>query len=234
MFRSRPAAATALLVTATAFSAASAHAAVMISAEDDSFLKRSDAGSVVHGLEPSLLVKEDNGANVNDRVAFIDFNLSSITADVANARIDLVVINPGVSGTDTDAFRLEFVADGNANENIDEATFSKGTTTIEDGSDDLIVNDDIGGFIGNFTLSASSTTATVDTVELVDAINSDTNGVLTLVLRRTSNNSSVASFASRNNSTLAAPTLTLTLVPEPASLALLGLGTLCLLGRRTR
>ena len=196
-------------------------APISIVAEDDSFLKRSDSASQVNGLLPVIEVKDDTAVNPNDRLGFLDFNLSTIIGEVTAAQIDLQVTS-ALAGT----YRLDAVLDGNTNENIIESTFSKATTGLEDNSDDFLINSLV-SFVADSTITSSSTSISFSSTELINLLNDDTNDVITLVLRRVGTpNAGVAAFASRNQTVRATLTLTVTtaVVPEPASVASIGAG----------
>ena len=74
----------------------------------------------------------------------------------------------------------------------------------------------------------------MSTSDLVDFINLDTNGYVTLMVGRLQQSSSFDQWASSEHATLNGPQLTLeyTPVPEPASLALMGLGGLAVIKRK--
>lgn len=73
---------------------------------------------------------------------------------------------------------------------------------------------------------------TFSSPELVDFLNADTDGAVSLLLRRTTGGQPNLCFASKEPTSLAPPTLQLSLVPEPDRAALLALAGLALLGRR--
>ncbi len=91
-----------------------------------------------------------------------------------------------------------------------------------------------------FTVGFTTTNATqsVDLAgNLEDFLRADSNGLASLVIRRSgSNNSTLSAFHSKENTGgFTPPTLTFnTVIPEPVSLSILGLGGLCLLGGRRR
>ncbi|MEM6552654.1 MAG: hypothetical protein AAF750_11075 [Planctomycetota bacterium] len=68
----------------------------------------------------------------------------------------------------------------------------------------------------------------------VDFLNADTNGVVTLIIVRTTNENVTSVFASSENTDFDGPSLTLTVIPEPGSFALLTCGSVLVLGRRRR
>jgi len=70
--------------------------------------------------------------------------------------------------------------------------------------------------------------------DLLNFINADNNGFVTLMIGRTGVSTSSEQFASRSNGTYAAPTLTLDIIPEPATLGLLGVAGFGLLVFRRR
>jgi PEP-CTERM motif len=94
--------------------------------------------------------------------------------------------------------------------------------------------------VGQFqTVSKSAGGANGDSISmttagLVSFLNLDTNGFVTLMVGRLQQSSSFDQWASSEHATLAGPKLILdyTPVPEPASLALMGLGGLMLVARK--
>ncbi|QDU33271.1 hypothetical protein KS4_13160 [Poriferisphaera corsica] len=67
----------------------------------------------------------------------------------------------------------------------------------------------------------------IDSEDLVDFVNNDSNGFITLMIGRTNLSSAVEQFASRSHGSFNAPTLSLTYdqvpIPEPSSMALLSM-----------
>jgi hypothetical protein len=82
-------------------------------------------------------------------------------------------------------------------------------------------------------------TVSFSNTALTNFINADTNGVITLMLRRSGGNAGGTNNLAFRSKEFddgvgdpTAPTLTITPVPEPGTLALLGAGTLALIRRR--
>ena len=123
---------------------------------------------------------------------------------------------------------------------------SSGQNWIESGAgsitfDNAPANDISGAFFtsdatGVLTSVSSAPIGVVNfssTTALVDFINNDTDGLITLMVAQASPLDSFR-FASGETSVGIEPTLELTYIPEPASVLLLGLGGVMLLARRRR
>jgi hypothetical protein len=195
-----------------------------------------------------------NGGGSRFRTTFIRFDISSVTGTIgADAQLQL-----GQTFTKGGAKTMHVygLVDGDAGEFWSEATLcydnAPGFLTPPEGNnlgyyaiDSRLVL--LGTFIipaapdgtpsGGATLSTPRLILTdPTTLPLADFLNADTNGVVTLVLINeagTSANNSENRFASKEDPTdWAAPALVF--VPEPATLALAGLGSLITLRRRHR
>ena len=100
----------------------------------------------------------------------------------------------------------------------------------------------LGGFttVGTGSGGAAGDSYSVSGPALVDLLNADTNGFVTLMMAYTSNTSTNEQFAAQTGSGTATglpgPRLTLeyTVIPEPAALTLSALGCLLLWGRKRR
>lgn len=88
--------------------------------------------------------------------------------------------------------------------------------------------------LGTSNGGASGDTYSITGANLVNFLNLDSNGFVTLLLGRNNVSSQQEQWAAENHTSLAAPTLILeyTPIPEPASLALMGLGGLVLVVRK--
>jgi hypothetical protein len=104
-----------------------------------------------------------------------------------------------------------------------------------DTSSSFAFTQDATGVLDTFSVVGSNNEGTVggthtfSSGDLITFLNSDTDGIINLMMSRAGESSSLEAFASKENGTYAAPQLELTyVVPEPVSIALLGFGALVL------
>lgn len=180
----------------------------------------------------------DNGSTT--RKGYIRFDTSSITGAVTAASLDLVVsqIDSGIGNNDQTIYIY-----GLTDETLD--NWAPATTTWANApanNTGSAYQADLtkASLLGTFKLDHNGDKAApVGTVvglsnqALINFLNSDTNGRVTFILGRTGTGGGLnLLFASDTHATLAPPTLTI--VPEPATLATLGLWGLIAVGRRRR
>jgi len=221
----------ALAATFTLVCTAATHAAPMVT-RTTAFGNGADTYSDVDGnIQGGNNLIRVRGSN--DRITYLRFDISDIDpVEVTDVTFDIVKINIEGGG---DAFSLYGLNNDDTLENFNEGTFNDttpGAFTAASiaGGDASRVTDlaDIDPPNDQTPLGFTQT----DGDPLVDFIQADTNGIITFVL--VANSGASIEYASKENTTLDAPALTFTLIPEPGSFALLGVGALAGCVRRRR
>ncbi|QNN24289.1 PEP-CTERM sorting domain-containing protein [Planctomycetales bacterium ZRK34] len=208
------------------------------------------------GSSSSLVVKNGAAPDQYTRKTYLRFDLAAWNGgSFAAARLDLRISNNDDQGTPTD-FVVEVLGLVDGYAGVDQTPTPDGDVTDEEDVHDEFwaestldwdsapANVTTSGFsltsdavsLGTFNVTANDTTAdwvSFSSAALDNFIHADTNGVITLIVRRTgahAGGSSNLSFYSKEASAASAPTLTL--IPEPATLAMLAMGSLGLIRRR--
>jgi hypothetical protein len=214
----------------------------------DSFIRRGNA-TTNYGASGAVEVKYGATNDSTNRKGYLKFDLTSLnnaaSDNVSAASLKLVVSSFSDSdGTPKTAatFTLFGLVDGTTGEDFvegDGGTDNNPAGEIRwDNAPGNVTSSDTGVTnvfeIGDFTISNTlGSVATVNASSLVTFLNSDTNNVATFILvRKTQDQGLTTSFASKENTTYAAPTLEITLVPEPSALSLLALPAAACLRRR--
>ena len=153
----------------------------------------------------------NSGASVNTRKGVIEFDFQDpIVVKDASLMLDLSGLSNGTSGT----FYVWGIDDSSALEHFNEATahyntfssiFETSIDGINNNSNHLYGN----AMLGQFSVTTSDVGKTISfsSSALIDFINEDTDGVVTVILTRGSNNSTNTAFASRQHATLNPPRL---------------------------
>jgi len=229
-----------LLSSGAAALAATAAQAATLTAIKDTYVDSAN-GTTNYGSSADLEVVTSNMTTGTSRVAYISFDISGITGPIVSASLDL----QKTSGRGNRATGYFGVTDESF-DSFDETTLTYdnnpllptgagGDATSLTGDTDLgILQSTTPDRIDGVDPYTSFDDTSNGTDELVDFLNSDTNGIVTFAIRSDSVNGNPFVFASRDNTTpgLFAPTLTVTVIPEPASAA--GIGLLGLVGLRRR
>ncbi len=230
---------TALALAVTTLVASTASAAVLTAVRDT--YVDSDNGTTNFGSDATLVVETGNNAADRSRITFVSFDISSVTLPVTSATLDVLKLSGrgdratgyfGITDESFDGFD-EMSLTYDSNPLLPPGAGGDGRSLIGETDLGLLQSSTADRRDGiDLYTSFDDTADGVD--ELVDFINSDTNGIVTFAIHSEQENGNVFTFFSRESTDAAAvaPTLTLTVVPEPASAAAIGL--LGLVGLRRR
>lgn len=238
-----------LAVIGTALSAPAQ--ATLLPPTDDTFVQADNAGPF--GTGATIPIKHTYGTNSSnstsgsDRIGLFGFDLTGQASVITNATLSLNYTSGGEetnSGRDYN-FTVYGISDGGTNELFDENTltfssFGYGSSTLHGSFDPTGLTS-----LGNFTTTGVGGTVNFSNASLLSFINADANDRVSFIIFRNSQRSNTFNstiFATKENANSALrPTLALApnapvvaAVPEPTSLALLGLGGLALVATRRR
>lgn len=198
-------------------------AATILTASKDTYIdSNSGTGNFGGG---TTMVSNDTGAR--DRMAFFSFDLSTFTGTATGVKLDLRD-NIGNAGTKTyDIYGLIDAEDG-----WTEGTVTWNTATFRSGNTIDLTKVYGGVKLGSFNTAqnASFTAFDVTSGNYLNFLNADGNNILTFVIIDPSTDTNGSGWATREEGTL--PAATLTIIPEPSTALLSGLGILFLLYRR--
>jgi hypothetical protein len=232
-------------ILAIAAMAVAAQASVILNADADTYVRGGNtltSGTSNFGTEGILAVKRGTGGANKNFKSVIRFDAGSTDLSAATG-INLALVL-GLDHTADDTFNLYGVADGSALESFGETTLTHAssavfvdqyldTDTYPLGIDTSVASgyfydSDSDGADVLASFSVSSTAAAGDvfnisTAAMLAFAQDSANSALTFVLVKT-NDSGKTQFASKENLTYGGPTLTV--IPEPATIGMLGLGAL--------
>ncbi|MEM9444595.1 MAG: DNRLRE domain-containing protein [Verrucomicrobiota bacterium] len=217
-----------ILLTST-----SAEAQIAIEASDNAFFRNRFASA--RNASETLEIRDD-GTGQNGRISYLRFDVSSLNPpDIASVTLDLYFSNFNGSVDDPETLFLYALNDGaDANFGNSETSWSStGANALtpnnrpDAGFAELIPNANTTGSLASLSLAglADETVLSfdIDLASFQTLLTNDTNNEITLMLAGF--NGTVSSFASvTNTSGFAVPTLSVTAIPEPSSLALLIVG----------
>jgi hypothetical protein len=170
--------------------------------------------------------------NSTDRVVLLRFDSANFGANTSAATF-LLNANPDTvtQFQGTFNYRVWGVNDGDPQDEVfTEAGYNPGdANTVYDGSANLIDTTQLTN-LGDVNSISAGDNFNFSSAALTSFIQADTNGTVALLVERLSLGGN-STFYSRENQT-APPRLDITVVPEPTSLALLGLGSLLVARRR--
>ena len=222
-------------------------AAITLSPDADSYVQKG-AATTNFGNAVGLVIK-DSGTGTTTRHAYIRFDVSGLVlSHLVAASLDLTVEarNDGGGPKQNYTVKVWGLNNGHAGEAWVEGNGNADNNPAGEiiwsnaPANDTANNNFIGAQatqLASFTVLGTANPGDVYSISgasLVNFLQADTNGLVTLMLRRVGGNgSNNLSFASKESKVRSAAALNLTIVPEAAT-GLLGLLGMAMLGRRRR
>ena len=227
--------------------ATASHGATIVT-NADSFIQRGNGSDTLantnFGGDDGLIVK-NSGATTDTRKIYLLFDLSTITSTITTASIDLTLLTN--SGTSTKTLSFDFANTltytfneidtvENMNTGIDWVNApNNGSGNALTGNTTYLSGQSIASSVASGTILSYGNAALVN--YLNDEIDNGDQQALIIIRRTDGSSSDNLVFYSRNNgavdgTTIIAPTLNFTVVPEPSALLLSALGSLALLRRK--
>ena len=217
--------------------AASAQAVVIDPEDDTRVYHGTPTGN--EGATNNLTVKADS-ASLNDYKPYMRFDLSSFTPTITSASLDLIAQGEAMEANDVLTVNVYGLNDGTAGE----TTWTEGGITWNNAPGNVTTSD--AGFVNSTLLgtfdvtdngSIVGTTYSFSSAALITFLNADTNNKVTIMLSSAEGSGDDAdanyvSFAGFEHATYDGPKLTV--IPEPATMGLLGIGGLLALVRKNR
>ncbi|MDA3872852.1 MAG: DNRLRE domain-containing protein [Kiritimatiellae bacterium] len=190
--------------------------ALLIDAVEDTYVWTANPDSI-YGSSSVIVVANDGGSAISkgkDRNGIIEFDISTVTNLITG--IELLLTSEGFSRD----YQLYGIPDTATDESFDQDTLTFNTfqysTTSENGSLDTDSLLDLGGF------TTSSTSVNFSSAALLSFVQNDTNDTVSFVLYGLTQDGNDEEFNSIESGS-GIPQLNITTIPEPSSLALIGL-----------
>lgn len=195
-----------------------AQAAVIISS-GDTYIRNSVPDTNLNSPDP-YMVSNLSGTNV--RMAVFSFDISAVPpGTIAAAKLQL----QDVIGNATQSYQVWGLLD--AHETFDETTLTWNTAGFLSGSNIDTAKAYGGAMLGNFSNVQNSVNTVFDVTSgnFLNFLNASGNNSVTFVIVDTNSGGGGSGWATKEHTTALQPTLTLTAIPEPSTLAVLCLSS---------
>lgn len=195
--------------------------------------------STNYGTSQVIAVKRDTGLG-NSRKGYLRFDFGSTLETVTDATLDLYYsgTNTGIGNkpANPSTYTVYGLNDGHLHENWSETgiTWNNAPGNITSSSSGFNSSETtyLGTFDINFNTTSAGDKVSFTSQALINFLNDDSNGLVTLLLSRKQANFSIEYFSSKEHTLLPDPTLTVNTVPLPASFYLFGSALIVLYARK--
>lgn len=234
------------IIAATAALIGAVSAASSITTTQDGWIDHNDGTVKDSGTGDRLNIATPNGSAIQQysRVAYFGFDVSSIDLSQVTSATFNVTAAADITGSYDGANDYRFyLVDNTLADAFDETTITDGNAPGHTNADRLAAQRTQGTILADFALGSPAAgqaiSVTFSAASLADFAN-DSNDFLTIVAEYRGqnnggyNNNTGLGFESKDMTAGTAATIDFTLVPEPSSVSLLGLGALGILLRRKR
>ena len=194
----------------------------------DSFITASSP-STNFGVSEVIGVKRDTALG-NSRKGYLRFDIGSSFGSVSDASLNLSYAGTNSGSINRPAnpstYTVYGLKDNHLQENWSETGITWNNAPGNITSSTSGFNSSETTFLGTFDINFSTINIGdqlgFTTPALIDFLNDDSNGLISLLLSRSQANFSIEYFSSKENALLLEPTLSITAVPLPASLYFFG------------
>jgi hypothetical protein len=178
-----------------------------------------DAGCDVYcdenyGWWETIAIKHDSGTGLLQRKAYLRFDIDSVADPIEGVRLELVYVSHQYCSASPSTYNVYGLNDGHVGESWGESTITWNNAPANDNSGDGVLPGQaslLGTFSVNFSTMSPSGVVLFSSSAFLDFVQSDTNGLITLIVTRQQRNLCNEHFASKENATFAAPTLDITI-----------------------
>jgi len=152
----------------------------MITVTNDTYVKRGD--NTAHGSETTMTIKNNSGNSEYDRNLYLQFDLSDIDHSIIPTNATLKIDPTSIAGGTHDVY-VTAVKEDAAAEHFDEATLTQYNSDVWADNDTGVDPTKVTA-LGTVEVSSAGSTLSFSSAALLQAVEDDTDNILTLVLYR--------------------------------------------------